>query len=104
MHIIALGVQDYLVKPFKDEQLREKVQKVLPIKEKEAAPTAAPTEAAPPEVATAAEFGRAAMRLGAGMRWSGARNGSDWKNRHASSMVDERREPGLFQYRRIRSA
>lgn len=33
-HIVSLGVRDYLVKPFKDEQIVEKAQGVLPIQPK----------------------------------------------------------------------
>jgi len=40
MHIAQLGVRDYLVKPFKDEQLVEKVGRVLSLK-----PAAAPVAA-----------------------------------------------------------
>ena len=36
-HIAALGVQDYLVKPFKDEQLIEKISRLLPLALKAAA-------------------------------------------------------------------
>jgi len=43
MHIARLGVRDYLVKPFKEEQLVEKVSRVVQLRKKEAAaPAAAP--------------------------------------------------------------
>jgi len=63
IRIISLGVQDYLVKPFKGEQLREKVQKVIPLRPKEttSATAAASSDAAPVGVASAAEFGNAAI-------------------------------------------
>jgi two-component system, cell cycle response regulator len=44
-YIAKLGVRDYLVKPFKDDQLIEKVKRVLPIQPKAAAVPAAPVPA-----------------------------------------------------------
>jgi len=35
--VAELGVRDYLVKPFKDEQLVEKVSRILPLQKKAAA-------------------------------------------------------------------
>jgi two-component system cell cycle response regulator len=47
IHIARLGVRDYLVKPFKEEQLIDKVGRIVPLKKKEAAaPVAAPAPAA----------------------------------------------------------
>jgi two-component system, cell cycle response regulator len=41
LHIARLGVRDYLVKPFKDSQLVEKVSRIVPLQKKpEPAPTA----------------------------------------------------------------
>jgi two-component system cell cycle response regulator len=40
LHIARLGVRDYLVKPFKEEQLIEKVSRIMPLQKK--APAAAP--------------------------------------------------------------
>jgi two-component system cell cycle response regulator len=43
IHIARLGVRDYLVKPFKEEQLIEKLSRILPLQKKAAVPaTAAP--------------------------------------------------------------
>ena len=48
LHIARLGVRDYLVKPFKEEQLLEKVGRTLALQKKAAAPAgAAPAGAAP---------------------------------------------------------
>jgi two-component system cell cycle response regulator len=44
LHIARLGVRDYLVKPFKDEQLVEKAAKVINLQKKPAA-AAAPSTA-----------------------------------------------------------
>ena len=49
IHIARLGVRDYLVKPFKEEQLIEKIGRNLTLQKKEAAPAAA----AAPATATA---------------------------------------------------
>jgi len=47
IHIARLGVRDYLVKPFKEDQLIDKVGRIVPLKKKEAAaPVAAPATAA----------------------------------------------------------
>ena len=45
IHIARLGVRDYLVKPFKEEQLIEKISHNVTLQKKEAAPAAvaAPT-------------------------------------------------------------
>ena len=40
LHIARLGVRDYLVKPFKDEQLIEKVSRILTLAKKEPAAAA----------------------------------------------------------------
>jgi len=46
IHIARLGVRDYLVKPFKEEQLIDKVGRIVQLKRKEvSAPTAAPVPA-----------------------------------------------------------
>lgn len=42
MQIARLGVRDYLVKPFKEDQLIEKLSRNLALKKKEAAPAPAP--------------------------------------------------------------
>ncbi|HEU5397042.1 MAG TPA: response regulator [Verrucomicrobiae bacterium] len=42
LHIARLGVRDYLVKPFKEEQLVEKVARTIPLQKKDAAPVAVP--------------------------------------------------------------
>lgn len=41
LHIARLGVRDYLVKPFKEDQLIEKVSRVVNLQRKEAATTTA---------------------------------------------------------------
>jgi two-component system cell cycle response regulator len=41
LHIAKLGVRDYLVKPFKDEQLLEKAGRILNLQKKDAIPAAA---------------------------------------------------------------
>jgi two-component system cell cycle response regulator len=41
LHIARLGVRDYLVKPFKDDQLIEKVSRILTLTKKETAAAAA---------------------------------------------------------------
>ena len=38
LHIARLGVRDYLVKPFKEEQLIEKISRSVTLQKKEAAP------------------------------------------------------------------
>jgi two-component system, cell cycle response regulator len=38
LHIAKLGVRDYLVKPFKEEQLLEKAGRIIQLVKKEAAP------------------------------------------------------------------
>jgi two-component system, cell cycle response regulator len=49
LHIAKLGVRDYLVKPFKEDQLLEKVGRIISLQKKEAAPApAAATATAPP--------------------------------------------------------
>jgi two-component system cell cycle response regulator len=46
IHIARLGVRDYLVKPFKEEQLIDKVGRIVQLKKKEvSAPVAAPVPA-----------------------------------------------------------
>jgi len=40
LHIARLGVRDYLVKPFKEEQLIEKISRSVTLQKKEAAPAA----------------------------------------------------------------
>ena len=46
IHIARLGVRDYLVKPFREEQLIDKVGRIVTLKKKEAAaPVAAPIPA-----------------------------------------------------------
>jgi len=46
IHIARLGVRDYLVKPFKEEQLIDKVSRIVQLKKKEAqAPAVAPAPA-----------------------------------------------------------
>jgi len=42
IHIARLGVRDYLVKPFKEDQLIEKLGRSLTLKKKDEAPVAAP--------------------------------------------------------------
>jgi Response regulator containing a CheY-like receiver domain and a GGDEF domain len=37
LHIAKLGVRDYLVKPFKENQLIEKVERIVPLQKKAAA-------------------------------------------------------------------
>lgn len=49
LHIARLGVRDYLVKPFKDDQLIEKANRIIGLQKKAAAP--APAPAAAPAVA-----------------------------------------------------
>jgi len=51
INIARLGVRDYLVKPFKEDQLLEKIGRSVPLQKKEAAPAAA---SAPGPVAAAA--------------------------------------------------
>jgi PleD family two-component response regulator len=47
IHIARLGVRDYLVKPFKEDQLIDKVSRIVQLKKKETtAPVAAPAPAA----------------------------------------------------------
>ena len=46
IHIARLGVRDYLVKPFKEDQLIEKISRNVTIKKKEAAPAAVAAPAA----------------------------------------------------------
>ena len=47
IHIARLGVRDYLVKPFKEEQLIDKVSRIVQLNKKEAAaPVTAPAPAA----------------------------------------------------------
>lgn len=62
LHIARLGIRDYLVKPFKDEQLVEKARRVvaLPRKAQAAAPAAAPAAkpAAAPETSNFQELAR----------------------------------------------
>ena len=41
IHIARLGVRDYLVKPFKEEQLIEKISRNVTLQKKEAAPATA---------------------------------------------------------------
>ena len=41
LHIARLGVRDYLVKPFKEDQLVEKVSRVINLQKKDAAPAPA---------------------------------------------------------------
>ena len=40
LHIARLGVRDYLVKPFKEDQLIEKISRSVTLQKKEAAPAA----------------------------------------------------------------
>ena len=47
IHIARLGVRDYLVKPFKEDQLIEKLTRVVPL-QKKAATAPAPAPAAAP--------------------------------------------------------
>lgn len=51
LHIARLGVRDYLVKPFKEDQLVEKVGRVVTLQKKE---TVAPVVAAGPALPAAA--------------------------------------------------
>ena len=46
LHIARLGVRDYLVKPFKEEQLIEKAGRIVQLQKKAAAPVAPAAQAA----------------------------------------------------------